>query len=150
MNNAERKAKSIIKKAALIEKRAVDRRAVSALETLARAEATARKLSDAGTPYSNRELDAKFIDLGDKIDEHHDDLVKTLEELNRKVGIQNGRVSKLEGWRGMLIGGGVVLSLIVIPALAFLAIQVLSDGQVLAGIQAQLSAVIRSTTTKTP
>ena len=40
---------------------------------------------------------------------------KTVDELSIKVGIQNGRVGKLEKWQSFLYGIAVVLTLLVIP-----------------------------------
>ncbi len=59
--------------------------------------------------YSKRELDQHFKDLGDKIDFN----TKLTEDLNKKVGIQNGRVGKLETkWNSVVIGGIVGVALI--------------------------------------
>ena len=59
--------------------------------------------------YSKREIDDHFRNLGEKIDEN----TRLTRDLDKKVGIQNGRVSKLEKkWYGAVIGGTVALALI--------------------------------------
>ena len=40
---------------------------------------------------------------------------KTVSELSIKVGIQNGRVGKLEKWQSFLYGIATILTLLVIP-----------------------------------
>ncbi len=40
---------------------------------------------------------------------------KTVYELSEKVGIQNGRVGKLEKWQSFLYGIATILTLVVIP-----------------------------------
>ncbi len=69
------------------------------------------------TNYSKRELDEHFRDLGGKMDANTD-LTK---DLVTKVGIQNGRVGKLEGkFNGVALAGtvavfllGIIMSLVV-------------------------------------
>ena len=59
--------------------------------------------------YTKRELDEHFKVIGDKLDAN----TKLTEELNTKVGIQNGRVGKLESkWTGVVMGGSVSIFLI--------------------------------------
>lgn len=40
---------------------------------------------------------------------------KTVSELSIKVGIQNGRVGKLEKWQSFLYGIATILTLLVVP-----------------------------------
>lgn len=40
---------------------------------------------------------------------------KTVYELSEKVGIQNGRVGKLEKWQSFLYGIATILTLLVVP-----------------------------------
>lgn len=67
--------------------------------------------------YTKRELDTHFKELGDKIEEN----TALTKSLDLKVGIQNGRVSRLESrWLGVTIAGGacvflmgIIISLVV-------------------------------------
>lgn len=67
--------------------------------------------------YSKREIDDHFKVVGEKIQEN----INLTTDLNVKVGIQNGRVSKMEGrWIGIAMSGaaaifliGIILSLVV-------------------------------------
>lgn len=40
---------------------------------------------------------------------------QTVEKLDIKVGIQNGRISKIERWQAFLQGCGVVIVLLILP-----------------------------------
>lgn len=59
--------------------------------------------------YSKRELDEHFSDLKGDVAE----VKKGIDSLNTKVGIQNGRVGKLETkWNSVVIGGIVGMALV--------------------------------------
>jgi len=59
--------------------------------------------------YTNREIDAHFKVVNDTLSA----ISKGVGELNDKVGIQNGRVVKMESrWSNALIGGAVLLFLL--------------------------------------
>lgn len=62
-----------------------------------------------------------------KLSEKIDDLIKvcqgmdgTVKKLEEKVGIQNGRIAKLENDNSFLRGMGVVISLLVVPIFLYL------------------------------
>lgn len=55
-------------------------------------------------PYSKRELDTFMIDLKAQLDRIETQTTKT-----------NGRVRALEFWRGIMMGGGIIITLIVLP-----------------------------------
>lgn len=56
--------------------------------------------------YTNRELDEKFDGLHEKLDLILAQTTKT-----------NGRVNRLEVWRGFVTGGLAIISIIVLPIL---------------------------------
>lgn len=74
--------------------------------------------------YSKREMDEHFKDVRERFDKQDvflQRLDKNVEGVNIKVGIQNGRVAKLESWRtGLIMAGaacvflmGIIISLVV-------------------------------------
>jgi hypothetical protein len=52
---------------------------------------------------------------------------RILGELNVKVGIQNGRVGKLERWQAFMQGGMALMVLLVLPIALYLAKQLLAS-----------------------
>lgn len=65
--------------------------------------------------YSNREIDLMLNSLKDHIDVNHGVLLTTLKRIEDQTTKTNGRVKKLEIWRGMIIGAIAIISMIVIP-----------------------------------
>lgn len=67
-------------------------------------------------PYTKRELDDHFKQMNERFDRQDTRLISienTGVATDKKVAIQNGRVSKLETkWYGLVIGGTVCLGLI--------------------------------------
>lgn len=59
--------------------------------------------------YTKRELDTHFEEVKDHLREIKIQVMKT-----------NGRVSKLEIWRAILIGGGSVIIMTVIPLIVYI------------------------------
>lgn len=51
---------------------------------------------------------------------HYQDIKCDLTDIKVQTTRTNGRVSKLEGWRSLLIGGWSVVTLIVIPLLCYI------------------------------
>jgi len=49
-------------------------------------------------------------------------MAETLTSLNLKVGIQNGRVTKLEGWKAWILGGVAMASVIFSASLAIITV----------------------------
>lgn len=70
-------------------------------------------------PYSNRELDMKFVDIHEKLDLI---LVQTTKH--------NGRMSKIERYSSYVQGGMAVLSIVVLPILGWVLYQVVSFGNI--------------------
>jgi len=60
------------------------------------------------SPYTNREIEEKF-----------DEICKSLDRIEQRVIIQNGRVSQNEKWRYMTTGAIGVLGLIIVPILGW-------------------------------
>lgn len=59
--------------------------------------------------YSNKEIIHLFSDL-------KNDLV----EIKMRVGITNGRVSKLEKWQSFIMGGLAVITVLILPVIFIL------------------------------
>jgi hypothetical protein len=66
--------------------------------------------------YKKREIDMFHSKIEDGLSGIH---VK-IDTLNQKVGIQNGRVGKLEKWQSFTMGGLAVISAIVLPVIFIL------------------------------
>ena len=81
-------------------------------------------------PYLNRELDEKFVDIAN-----------ALSRIEIQTTTTNGRVNKLENWRWFITGGISVITVIVVPLLAW-ALYVLStiNTQIAQGVNQSLSA----------
>lgn len=62
----------------------------------------------------NNSLDRLLVEMG-SIKEMCKTTHETVESLNNRVGIQNGRVGKLEKWQSYLMGMGTILILLVVP-----------------------------------
>lgn len=66
--------------------------------------------------YSNREINLMFQEQNGKISEIHSDIKAVLEQTTKT----NGRVGRLEQWKGFMQGGLAILSLMVVPVLIYL------------------------------
>lgn len=69
-------------------------------------------------PYSNREIEEKW-----------NEITASLDRIERQTTAINGRVSKNEQWRYIMMGGITVLTTIVVPLLGW-ALYVLANIQV--------------------
>ena len=67
------------------------------------------------TPYNKREIDLIIKGVKNHIDDMHKPLDGKLTEILTQTKKTNGRVSSLEKWRSLLIGGWVVVMSVVIP-----------------------------------
>lgn len=59
-------------------------------------------------------LEQVLVELG-KISQLSSDTRATMADLSLRVGIQNGRVSKIERWQAFLQGCGAITVLLVLP-----------------------------------
>ena len=59
-------------------------------------------------------LEVVLVELG-KIIQVASDTRNTVAELSLKVGVQNGRVGKIERWQAFIQGAGAILILLVAP-----------------------------------
>ena len=59
-------------------------------------------------------LEVVLVELG-KISQLTTDTKSTVTELSLRVGIQNGRVGKIERWQAFIQGAGMILVLLVAP-----------------------------------
>lgn len=59
-------------------------------------------------------IEFMFVELG-KLQETARNTHEIVQNLDVKVGIQNGRVGKLENWKSFVLGMGCILTLLVIP-----------------------------------
>ena len=59
-------------------------------------------------------LEVVLVELG-KLSQLATDTRETVNKLDAKVGVQNGRVGKIERWQAFLHGGWVVVVLLVLP-----------------------------------
>lgn len=62
----------------------------------------------------NNSLDRLLVEIGG-LKEMCKTTHETVSSLNTRVGIQNGRVGKLEKWQSYLMGMGTILVLLVVP-----------------------------------
>ena len=62
--------------------------------------------------YSNREIDEFFSEIK-----------KQLDRIEHQTTKHNGRMSKLENWQSLLLGGWSIITFIVLPLLAYVYIQ---------------------------
>jgi hypothetical protein len=60
-------------------------------------------------PYSNREIDAHFIEMKE-----------TLRRIETQVMRTNGRVTSLEAWRNFSVGAIAVISALVLPLVSYI------------------------------
>lgn len=67
-------------------------------------------------PYKKREIDDKFNRMIENQTETNNHLI----EIKRQVTVTNGRVTKLEQWRWMIIGAFSIVSMIIVPILLFM------------------------------
>lgn len=67
--------------------------------------------------YTKRELDSKFEQIKLSMDAKHADNKETLQAILSQTQKTNGRVSSLENWKWMIVGGLMVVSIIVVPLL---------------------------------
>lgn len=59
-------------------------------------------------------MDSLLITIGE-LKQTAKDTHDKVDALNIKVGIQNGRVGRLENWKSFVLGMGAILTLLVIP-----------------------------------
>ena len=57
---------------------------------------------------ANIEMVAAMATMSQKVIQIHDDII----DLNTKVGIQNGRIFKLEKWQAFILGGVALLGVL--------------------------------------
>lgn len=70
--------------------------------------------------YSKREIDLLIKGVKDHIDEKDSHQDEKLDKILTQTTKTNGRVSKLEGWRSILVGAWIVVSGFVIPLLIYI------------------------------
>lgn len=61
-------------------------------------------------------IELVLVELG-KISQVAADTRTTVTELSSKVGVQNGRVGKIERWQAFMQGAGMILVLLVAPVI---------------------------------
>lgn len=82
------------------------------------------------TPYQNREIKEMFGDME-----------KALGRIEAQTTATNGRVSKLENWKYFISGGMSIITVIVVPLLAWaLYVLVNIQGQVHSAVDEALAA----------
>jgi len=72
--------------------------------------------------YTTRELDVIFQSIKDQLSRFELSTGQTLEEIKVQTQRTNGSVLSLKLWRSYITGGLVILSVIVLPILAYLAV----------------------------
>ena len=83
--------------------------------------------------YNNRQLE-RIIDQ--QSTDIKDYLAEVINPLTTQVTLTNGRVRSLEGYRNLLVGFCSCMVLIVIPTLAFLALQIFTNSNNIAALTA--------------
>lgn len=89
-------------------------------------------------PYSNRELDAKFANVSQIIVSNHEILMGAIESLDKKVSFTNGRVRWNEKMAYLAIGGIGVLTIMFLPALGWIFLQVIHNNTQISGLIAEI------------
>lgn len=85
-------------------------------------------------PYSNRELDAKFANISQLMVTNHEIQMDAIGGLDKKVSFTNGRVRWQEKMIYSAMGGLLILSLILLPALGWLFEQVVHNTTQISGL----------------
>lgn len=75
--------------------------------------------------YTKREIDLHFSEMKHLLN----DLKSEASEIKTQTLKTNGRVSRLEIWRGVTVGGIAVMVAIVLPILGYLALQIVSKAK---------------------
>lgn len=95
-------------------------------------------------PYSNREIDEKFKNVLDKMDEHFEATTDVQSKILEQTTKTNGSVASVKGtqkWQqGFMYGLGLFVLAIVIPILGYVAILAINNNAKLSSI----SATVRS------
>jgi len=109
-------------------------------------EQTRRARPYEGSGYSTRELDIIFQDIKDTLTEFKTETKASLGEIKAQVTKTNGSVSNLKIWRGYITGGLAILTIIVLPIMAYLALQEINTSETLASFinSAKISASVFS------
>lgn len=89
-------------------------------------------------PYSNRELDEKFANLGVLIREKHDDTMIKVNEVIVQTTKTNGSVAALKLWQERLIGGGAILVFVILPLLSWALVQIYSNSGAVGVLKSQV------------
>ncbi len=93
------------------------------------------------TPYSPREIREKWHDIANSLSEMSTKMAVGFTEMKAKQDVTNGNVKSLQLWRAGLTGATSVLTLIIVPLLAW-ALFMLStiDAKIQKGVADALSA----------
>lgn len=70
----------------------------------------------AETRFNNREIKLMFQEQNGKIADIHTDVKEVLEQTKKT----NGRVGRLEQWKGFITGGLAVITVLIVPILIYL------------------------------
>lgn len=89
--------------------------------------------------YSDAVLDEKFKNITDKLDEQFEATTRVLKDIKDQTTKTNGSVRNLQLWRQFILGGMTVLSVIVLPTLAFLSFQIIANSNHIAAAEALIS-----------
>ena len=76
--------------------------------------------------YNNRELDTRFVSVEDKMDLHFEEVNSILVRIESQTVKTNGRVTNLEFWRWLITGGLMVFTIVILPAVAWLILQIVN------------------------
>lgn len=92
-------------------------------------------------PYNKREIDTLHSNILERMGQHNEATIKELKEIKVQTTLHNGRMKSLERWQAYMTGGMTVLTLIVVPILAWaLWVLVNIQGQVHSAVDDALSA----------
>lgn len=88
--------------------------------------------------YPDSTLDVKFQSIEDKMDDHFEATTKVLAAIVEQTTKTNGSVRTLQKARAFMTGGIAVLTVVVVPAVGYLAYQVIQSSQKIAAVAAVL------------
>lgn len=93
--------------------------------------------------YPDTTLDEKFKSIERLMGDHFEATTKVLGDIKEQTTKTNGSVRSLQLWKSYTLGGFSVFVIVVIPALGFLAYQVIENSNHVAAIESVLTELLK-------